>query len=97
MYQTQPSQAKEHKNVLAFWIAHAQLANTSRIGWARLWDGALNCGGKAVRGLQMLSRAMSHHGRGSQPCQLCDTAPLQSTVLDHILCHHGGELPGTWT
>ena len=64
----------------------------SRIGWARLWDGALNCGGKAVRGLQMLSRAMSHHGRGSRPCQLCDTAPLQSTVLDHILCHHGGEL-----
>ena len=31
MYQTQPSQAKEHKNVLAFWIAHAQLANTLSI------------------------------------------------------------------
>ena len=31
-----------------------------RVGWARLWDAALNFGGKAVRGLQMLSRVMSH-------------------------------------
>ena len=45
-----------------------------RIGWVKLWDVALDLGAKAGKGLQMLSRIMSHHGRGSQPCQLCDTA-----------------------
>ena len=34
-----------------------------RVDWARLWDADI--GGNAVRGLQMLSRVMSHHGRGS--------------------------------
>ena len=37
----------------------------------------------AVWGLQLLSRIMSHHGRGSRPCLLCDTAPLPSSALDH--------------
>ncbi len=63
-----------------------------RIGWARLWDVVLDFGGKAVRWLQNLSRAMSHHGRGSYPCRLCDVAPLESSVLDHTLNKHGGEL-----
>ena len=40
----------------------------------------------------MLSRVMSRHGRGSQPCPMCDAAALQSLVLDHILVHHQGEL-----
>ena len=35
-----------------------------RIGWSRLWDTVLDFGGKAVRGLQNLSRVMSHHGKG---------------------------------
>ena len=35
---------------------------------------------------------MSHHGRGNRPCQLCDAAPLPSSVLDHILDQHGEEL-----
>ncbi len=35
---------------------------------------------------------MSHHGRGSYPCQLCDVAPLESSVLDHTLNKHGGKL-----
>ena len=34
-------------------------------GWPRLWDAALDLGWKAVKELQMLRRAMSHHGRGS--------------------------------
>ena len=38
------------------------------VGWARLWDVVLVSGGKAVRGMQMLSRVMSHHKRGDQPC-----------------------------
>ena len=37
-----------------------------QVGWASLWDATLDVGGRAVRGLQMLmlSRVMSHHGRG---------------------------------
>ena len=53
---------------------------------------ALDSGGKAARGMQMLSRIMSHHGRGGRPCPLCDGAALQCSVLDHILDHHGEEL-----
>ena len=75
------------------WVKAPVIAEVARrVGWARLWDVTLDIGGKAVRGLQMLSRVMSHHGRGSRPCPLCDAAALQSTVLDHILEHHRGEL-----
>ena len=48
-----------------------------RVGWAQLWDATLDIEGKAVRGLQMLSRVMSHRGRGSRPCPRCDVATLQ--------------------
>ena len=53
-------------------------------GWAKLWDHALDLGWKAVLGLKMLSRAMSHHGRGKHPCHLChEASPLQeASVLD---------------
>ncbi len=69
-----------------------------RIGWARLWDATLNFGVQHTRGLQMLSRIMSHHGRGNRPCPLCDTAPLESSVMEHLLGAHCVELgldPGT--
>ena len=35
-------------------------------GWAKLllWDRALDLGWKSMQGLKMLSRAMSHHGKG---------------------------------
>ena len=39
-------------------------------GWAKIWDHILNLGWKTVQGLKMLSRAMSHHGKGKH---LCDT------------------------
>ena len=62
-------------------------------GWARLWDHALDLGWKAVAGLQMVSRAMSHHGRGDHPCHLCDDPTLlEDSVLDHILNVHHQEL-----
>ena len=35
------------------------------IGWSKLWDMSINLGRKAVMGLQMLSRAMGHHGHGN--------------------------------
>ena len=41
-----------------------------QVGWARLWDAALDSVENAVRGMQMLSRVTSHHGRGGQPCPL---------------------------
>ena len=41
-----------------------------RITWSRLWDSALDLGDKSVKGLQYLSRAMSHHGCGNHPCPL---------------------------
>ena len=63
-----------------------------RITWSRLWDSALDLGDKSVKGLQYLSRAMSHHGCGNHPCPLCDTAPLPATVLDHLLDCHSSRL-----
>ena len=63
-----------------------------RITWSRLWDSALDLGDKSVKGLQYLSRAVSHHGCGNHPCPLCDTAPLPATVLDHLLDCHSSSL-----
>ena len=40
-------------------------------GWAKLWDRPLDLGWKSVQGLKMLSRFMSHYGKGEQPCHLC--------------------------
>ena len=52
------------------------------LGWAKLWDQTLDLGGKAVLGLQMISRAMSHHGRGEHPCHLCrDVTALEGFTL----------------
>ena len=52
------------------------------IGWSKLWDMASDLGWKAVMGLQMLSRAMGHHGRGNHPCHLCndEDGPLQISL-----------------
>ena len=33
-------------------------------GGAKLWDHTFNLGWKAAQGLKMLSRAISHHGKG---------------------------------
>ena len=35
-----------------------------RAGWVRLWDAALDYGVSHTRGLQLLSRVLSHHGKG---------------------------------
>ena len=68
----------------------AEVAN--RVGWSKLWDVALDIGVKSIRGLQCLSRAMYHHGRGDHPCPRCDAAPLGSTLLQHLLDCHSTEL-----
>ena len=62
-------------------------------GWAKLWDHALDLRWKDVVGLQMISRAMTHQGRGDHPCHLYDDPTLlKDTVLDHILAVHHQEL-----
>ena len=69
-----------------------------RVGWAKLWDVTLDFGVQHTRGLQFLSRMMSHHGRGNRPCPLCDAAPLETLVMEHVLADHCVELglePGT--
>ena len=60
-----------------------------RIGWAWLWDAALDLGWKTVKGLQLLSKALSHHRRGSHPSYLYDTTPPSGlSMLDLILASH---------
>ena len=59
-----------------------------RVGWPRLWDRALDYGVQHTKGLQALSRLMSSHVRGKQPCPLCDHTCLDSPVLDHFLKVH---------
>ena len=36
--------------------------------------------------------ACAFFSRGNRPCPLCDTAPLDVSVLDHSLCEHCTEL-----
>ena len=45
-------------------LRESPLEVAERVGWTRLWDAALDLGWKTVKGLQIVSRAMSHHGRG---------------------------------
>ncbi len=64
----------------------------SQIGWNKLWDAALELGGKSIKGLQFFSRAMSHHGKGNHPCPMCTSSQLQTSVLEHLLECHSSEL-----
>ncbi len=62
------------------------------IGWAKLWDSCLDLGGAYVSGLQRVSMASAHDGRGAHPCPCCDITDLEKgEVLDHIVCHQGEE------
>ena len=69
----------------------AEVAND--VGWAKLWDTCLSLGTATITGLQKLSMAMAHHGRGSHPCPLCDMTDLEAdSVLEHITGHHREQL-----
>ena len=43
-----------------------------------------------TRGLQLISRLISSHGRGRKPCPLCtcDQVNLATSVLEHVLEQH---------
>ena len=46
-----------------------------------------------MSGLQMLSRALGHHGEGQCPCHLCNAGSLKETrLIDHILEKHWKEV-----
>ena len=62
------------------------------VGWRRLWDELLVYKSRHLEGLQALSRLMSHHGRGSKPCTLCDSTNLTVSVLSHVLLRHNDVL-----
>ena len=67
---------------------HCGVEVEEKVGWARLWDASMDLGVCHIRGLQFLSRAMSHHGRGCRPCPLCNVTPLDRPVLEHIMSAH---------
>ena len=53
---------------------------------SRLW-------GPTHSGAPLLSRVLCHLGRGTNhPCPLCDTAPLETSVMEHVLSNHFGGL-----
>ena len=62
----------------------AAVAERSR--WPRIWDGALECGGRYTKCVQALTRLMSHHGRGKKPCPYCDSCEVP--LLEHIINAH---------
>ena len=62
------------------------------VGWSNLWDACLSFGEKHTIGLQKLCRIMSHHGRGRNPCPLCEDPRIATaSVLEHVVDHHREE------
>ena len=53
---------------------------------------ALDLGLRHTRGLQVMSRLISSHGRGRKPCHLCDQVNLATSVLEHVLEQHMNRL-----
>ena len=93
-----PSPASSHAHLLNVEIMHARTTRTEKapmiakvakhlyIGWSKLWDQTLCLGGRAVLGLQNISRAMSHRGRGIHPCHLFkEETTLRDVTLWNIL------------
>ena len=44
---------------------------------------SLDYGVLHTRELQLLSKILSHHGKGNHPCPLCDIAPPEDSVMGH--------------
>ena len=63
------------------------------IGWRKLWGDLLDYQKITTGGLQSLSRIMSHHGKGGNPCPCCDKIPDQRTSLfKHFVAVHCRDL-----
>ena len=57
-----------------------------------LRDAALDLGSRHTTGFQSLSRILAHHGRGANPCPLCDDQFSDTYLIDHILEVHAETL-----
>ena len=59
-------------------------AVAERSRWPRIWDSALECGGRYTKSVQALTRLMSHHGREKKLCPYCDSCevPLLQNVIN---------------
>ena len=57
-----------------------------------LWDTVRQLGSRHTVGLQHLSRMLSHHGRGSKPCPLCDDELSGGSLTAHILTQHKDDI-----
>lgn len=60
--------------------------------WLRLWDKVLDLGDWQMRGMKALTRMLSHHGRGSKPCPLCDESLLAIPLFDYVMNRYSVEL-----
>ena len=58
------------------------------VGWSRLWDLTSELGLKTVSGLQMVSRALGHHGDRTVPMPLVQCWNSAIRFIDHILEKH---------
>ena len=72
------------------WIMHSYWADVvwepslllkwrGELDGSRLWDAASDYGVSHTRGLQLLSRILSYHGKGNRPYPLCDITPLEDS------------------
>ena len=61
----------------------AAVAERSR--WPRIWDSALECGGRYTKSVQALTRLMSHHGR-ERSC--APTVTAVKSLLQNVINAH---------
>ena len=51
--------------------------------WPPLWDSVRHLDSRHTIGLQHLSRVLTHHGKESKPCPLCDQQLSSDSFTDH--------------
>ena len=80
MRQTDPKQPLCRCSEKAPIVAQVQ----ELVGWLRLWDTTMEYGAQHVRGLQMLSRQMAHHGKGRRLCPLCEASDSGTSMVEDL-------------
>ena len=93
-YQKTVRRIDKEKLVLKCHKKSPTIANvtSSSESWSKLWDTVLHLGSRYTSSLRNLSRLMTHHGRGRNPCPLCDEKDLEMSVVDHTSYVHHQEL-----
>ena len=78
--QTDPKQLLSRCSEKAPIVAQVQ----ELVGWLHLWDTTMERGAQHVRGLQMLSRQMAHHGKGRRLCPLCEASDSGTSMVEDL-------------